>query len=95
MVFLRKIVSPMREVFNSLSRKESQLISEKNIIYFRDIHGLLLMAYEMIDSYRDMVGNALEVYLSTISNRMSEIMKRLTIIATIFMPLSLSQAFSE
>lgn len=51
------------------------------------------MAYEMIDSYRDMVGNALEVYLSTISNRMSEIMKRLTIIATIFMPLSFIVGF--
>ena len=93
MVFLRKIVSPMREVFNNLSRKNSTLISERNILYFRDIHGLLLMAYEMIDSYRDMVGNVLEVYLSTISNRMSEIMKRLTIIATIFMPLSFTTGF--
>ncbi len=92
MVFLRKIVSPMREVFNNLSKKDS-LINEKNIIYFRDVHGLLLMAYEMIDSYRDMVGNALEVYLSTISNRMSEIMKRLTIIATIFMPLTFITGF--
>ncbi len=87
-VFLRKIVSPMREVFNNLSRKDSRLVSEKNNLYFRDVHSLLLMAYEMIDSYRDMVGNVLEVYLSTISNKMSEIMKRLTIIATIFMPLS-------
>lgn len=93
MVFLRKIVSPMREVFNNLSRKDSTLISEKNILYFRDVHGLLLMAYEMIDSYRDMVGNVLEIYLSTISNRMSEIMKRLTIIATIFMPLSFLTGF--
>jgi magnesium transporter len=83
----------MREVFNNLSRKNSTLISERNILYFRDIHGLLLMAYEMIDSYRDMVGNVLEVYLSTISNRMSEIMKRLTIIATIFMPLSFTTGF--
>lgn len=93
MVFLRKIVSPMREVFNILSRRDSPLIGEKNIIYFRDVHGLLLMAYEMIDSYRDMVGNALEVYLSSISNRMSEVMKRLTIIATIFMPLSFITGF--
>lgn len=93
MVFLRKIVSPLREVFNNLSRKDSNLISEKNILYFRDVHSLLLMAYEMIDSYRDMVGNALEVYLSTISNRMSEVMKRLTIIATIFMPLSFMTGF--
>lgn len=93
LVFLRKIVSPMREVFNNLSRKDSHLINEKNSIYFRDVHSLLLMAYEMIDSYRDMVGNALEVYLSTISNRMSEIMKRLALIATIFMPLSFITGF--
>lgn len=93
LVFLRKIVSPMREVFNNLSRKDSRLINEKNSIYFRDVHSLLLMAYEMIDSYRDMVGNALEVYLSTISNRMSEIMKRLALIATIFMPLSFITGF--
>ncbi|MEK6692810.1 MAG: magnesium/cobalt transporter CorA [Nitrospirota bacterium] len=92
MIFLRKIVSPMREVFNNLSKKDS-LINEKNLLYFRDVHGLLLMAYEVIDSYRDMVGNALEVYLSTISNRMTEIMKRLTIIATIFMPLSFITGF--
>jgi len=74
MVFLRRIVGPMREIFNNLSRKDSSLISEKNIPYLRDVHSLLLLAYEVIDSYRDMVGNALEVYLSTISNKMSEIM---------------------
>jgi len=93
MVFLRRIVGPMREIFNNLSRKDSSLISEKNIPYLRDVHSLLLLAYEVIDSYRDMVGNALEVYLSTISNKMSEIMKRLTIIATIFMPLTFITGF--
>ena len=86
--FLRKIMSPLKDVFNILARRDTLLVSEKTAIYFRDIHDHLTRATELINSYRDMVGGALDIYLSTLSNRMNDIIKRLAVVATIFLPLS-------
>ncbi len=93
LVQLRKIVSPQREVFNALSRRDSLLVESKAAIYFRDVHDHLVRAYEIVDSYRDLVANTLDAYLAATSNRLGMVMKQLTVIATIFMPLSFLSGF--
>ena len=93
LVHLRKIVSPQREVFNALSRRDSLYIAPNTAVYFRDVHDHLVRAYEIIDSYRDLVANTLDAYLAGVSNRLGQVMKQLTVIATIFMPLSFLSGF--
>lgn len=92
-VQLRKIVSPQREVYNALSRRDYPFIEPRTAVYFRDVHDHLVRAFEIIDSYRDLVANTLEAYLAAISNRLGQVMKQLAIIATIFMPLSFLTGF--
>ncbi len=87
-VQLRKIVSPQREVYNALSRRDYPHIDSRTAVYFRDVHDHLVRAFEVIDSYRDLVANTLDAYLAATSNRLGQVMKHLTVIATIFMPLS-------
>jgi magnesium transporter len=93
LVQLRKVVSPQREVYNALSRRDYPYIEARTAIYFRDIHDHLVRAFEMIDSYRDLVANTLDAYLAATSNRLGQVMKQLTVIATIFMPLSFLTGF--
>ena len=93
LVQLRKIVGPLREVFGLIYRREYGLIKEKTYLYIRDVHDHLVRIHDMIDTYRDMLGNMLDVYLSTVSNNLNQVMKRLTIIATIFMPLGFVAGF--
>jgi len=90
---LRKIVSPLRELFGSIYRRDTHIIKERTQIYLRDVQDHLVRIHEMIDTYRDMSGNVLEIYLSTVSNYLNEVMKRLTIIATIFLPLGFLTGF--
>lgn len=93
LILLRKVINPQREVYNALSRRDYPFIDQKTALYFRDVHDHLLRASETIESYRDLLGYILEAYLTAISNRLNDIMKRLTIIATIFMPLSFIVGF--
>ncbi len=93
LIHLRKSVSPLREVFNSLSRREYPLIDLKNALYFQDVYDHLIRASEIIDASRDLVATTVEASLSVTSNRLNEVMKRLTIIATIFLPLSFITGF--
>ncbi len=88
MILLRKSVWPLREMIGSLGRSDSPLIREPSVIYFRDVHDHAVQVIDTIETYRDMLSGMLDIYLSTISNKMNEIMKVLTIIATIFMPLT-------
>jgi magnesium transporter len=88
MLFLRKSVWPLRETINRLGRAESPLIHESSSIYFKDIYDHTIQVIDTIETFRDMLSGMLDIYLSSISNRMNEIMKMLTIIATIFMPLT-------
>jgi len=88
MLFLRKSVWPLRETINSLERAESPLIQKASGLYFKDIYDHTIQVIDTIETYRDMLSGMLDIYLSSISNRMNEIMKVLTIIATIFMPLT-------
>ena len=88
MIFLRGSVWPLREMIGGLARCDSPLIREPSVIYFRDIYDHAVQVIDTIETYRDMLSGMLDIYLSSISNRMNEIMKVLTIIATIFMPLT-------
>jgi len=88
MVFLRKSVWPLREVISGLERGESSLIHESTGIYLRDVYDHTIQVMDTVESFRDMVSGMLDIYLSSISNRMNVVMKVLTIIATIFIPLT-------
>lgn len=89
MIFLRKSVWPLREVVSLLERGESTLIHESTGIYLRDVYDHTIQVIDTIETSRDMLSGMLDIYLSSVSNRMNQIMKVLTIIATIFMPLTL------
>jgi len=93
LVQLRKVVSPQREVYNALSRRDYPYIEARTAVYFRDIHDHLVRAFEMIDSHRDLAANTLDAYLTATSNRLGVVMKQLTVIATVFMPLSFLTGF--
>jgi len=88
MIFLRKSVWPLRELVNTLERRDSPLISEETGVYFRDVYDHTIQVIEAVETYRDMVSGMLDIYLSTVSNRMNEIMKVLTVMATLFIPLT-------
>jgi magnesium transporter len=88
MIFLRKGVWPLREVIAGLERGESELIRETTFVYLRDIYDHTIQTVDTIETYRDMLSGMLDIYLSSMSNRMNEIMKVLTIIATLFIPLT-------
>lgn len=88
MIFLRKAVWPLREVIGTMERGESFLISAATRLYLRDVYDHTIQVIDAIETSRDMLSGMLDLYLSGISNRMNEIMKFLTIIGTIFIPLT-------
>ena len=88
MIFLRKAVWPLREVISAMQRGESPLVRESTKIYLRDIYDHTVQIIDTVETFRDMVSGMLDIYLSSLSNRMNAVMKVLTIIATIFMPLT-------
>jgi len=88
MIFLRKSVWPLRELINGLERSESSLIKESTDIYLRDVYDHTIQVIDTVETFRDMVSGMLDIYLSSISNKMNAVMKVLTIIATIFIPLT-------
>jgi magnesium transporter len=88
MLFLHKSVWPLREVIGSLEREETPLISESMDIYLRDLYDHVIQIMDTTETLRDILSSMLDIYLSSISNRMNEIMKVLTIISTVFIPLS-------
>jgi magnesium transporter len=86
---LRRIISPQREVMNRLSRDEFPgIIDAQSLIYFRDIYAHLVRFQDLADVLRDIVSGALDIYLNYTSLRLNEIMKALTIVSTVFLPLS-------
>jgi magnesium transporter len=88
MLFIRKSVWPLREVIGGLVRSESTLIKEDVLVYVRDVYDHVIQAIDTIETYRDMLSAMLDIYLSSVGNRMNEVMKVLTIIATIFIPMT-------
>lgn len=90
---LRRIIGPQREVLNKLARDEYLVIGPKERVYFRDIYDHLVRLYDITDSIRDLVSGTLDTYLSVINNRMNDIMKTLTVITTMFMPIAFITGF--
>lgn len=88
LITLRKSVWPLREVIGELERGESSLFDKSTVIYLKDVHDHTIQVIDTIETYRDMVSGMLDIYLSNLSNRLNEVMKVLTIIATIFIPLT-------
>jgi len=90
---LRRALSPLREVLNKLARDNFAVVDAEDRIYFRDIYDHLVRLHDISESLRDLVGGALDTYLSVINNRMNDIMKTLTVITTLFMPISFLAGF--
>jgi magnesium transporter len=90
---MRKVLSPQRDVFALLSKRDDFRVSERTSLYFRDVYDHLARINESIEAHRDLLGNALEAYLSAVSNRTNEIMKYLTIMSAVFLPLSFVVGF--
>jgi len=88
LVNLRRVLWPQREVINRLLRDEDGLVADENRVYFRDCYDHTIQILDLIETDRDMTAGLLDVYLSSISYRMNEIMRVLTVIATIFIPLT-------
>lgn len=88
LIYLRNSVWPLREVINQLEKDESKLIQKNTKLFLRDVYDHTIQVIETVESLRDMVSGMLDVYLSSVSNKMNEVMKVLTIIATIFIPLT-------
>lgn len=88
LIYLRKSIRPLREMIGSLQRFESDLINEGLRTYLRDVYDHTIQIVDSIETFRDIISGSLDIYLSSISNRMNEVMKVLTIIGTIFIPLT-------
>jgi magnesium transporter len=88
MIILRKSMWPLREVVSRLGRRESPLIHEDTGLYFKDVYDHTIVAIDTVETYRDILSGMLDIYLSSVSNKLNETMKVLTVIATIFMPLT-------
>jgi magnesium transporter len=88
MIFLRKAVWPLREVISGLQRAESPLVQKTTGIYLRDVYDHTIQVIDTVETFRDMLSGMLDIYLSSVSNRLNAVMKVLTIIATVFMPLT-------
>jgi magnesium transporter len=88
LLFVRKAIWPLREVLGSLERSESSLIKKKTKIYLKDVYDHIIQVIDMVEALRDILSEMIDIYLSSISNTLPEVMKVLTIISTIFIPLT-------
>lgn len=88
LIYLRKSVFPLREALSKLSKTESELILDNNVKYLSDIYDHTIHVIQSIETYRDLVSSLMDLHLSSISYRMNVVMKVLTIISTIFIPLT-------
>lgn len=85
---MRRVISPQVEVANSLRGRSGHLIPEELAPYLGDVYDHMIRAFEILDSYRDLMSGLLDVYLTTVSNRLNVIMKQLAIVATVFLPIT-------
>lgn len=88
MTILRKSLWPLREVVGRLDKKETTVFQDSTIIYLRDVYDHIVQVIDMVETLRDIISGMLDIYLSSISIKLNEVMKVLTIIATIFIPLT-------
>jgi magnesium transporter len=93
LIAIRRAIASMRDVFNALLNRDLPFIEESHHLYFRDLYDHAVRIYELLEVERERLSNALDVHLSHISNALNQVMKRLTAIATIFMPLTFLTGF--
>jgi magnesium transporter len=92
-VKLRRVIDPQREVLNRLARDEFAVVDRQTRVYFRDVYDHLVRMHDIVEGIRDLVSGALDIYLSVVNNRMNDIVKTLTVITTLFMPISFMVGF--
>lgn len=85
---MRRVAAPLRDMFNTLTRRDLTLVRPETLVYFRDVYDHLLRITDMIDTHRDLLTGAVEIYLSAISNRLNEVVKVLTVITALSAPLA-------
>jgi magnesium transporter len=90
---MRRILLPQREVLNKMARDDYKVIDRKDRVFFRDIYDHLVRLHDLNESLRDLVSGALDTYLSVVNNRLNDVMKTLTLITTLFMPISFITGF--
>jgi magnesium transporter len=88
LLLLRRAIWPIRDAINQLRSETTPFISDETRVYLRDCYDHAVQLIDLMESYRDIAGDVRDYYLSTISNRMNEVMKTLTLIATIFLPIT-------
>jgi len=88
LVYMRKYVTPLRELIGGLARGESKLVAEETTLFLRDVYDHTIHVVESVEAFRDMLSGLQDLYLSSVSNRMNQVMKVLTIVGTIFVPLT-------
>lgn len=89
LLFMRRFVTPLRDVINTLLRREQPVFSRETLVYFQDVYDHLMRVSDTIDTLRDLLGSTMDAYLSVAGNRMNIVMKRLTAISTILMSVTL------
>jgi magnesium transporter len=95
LIAMRRVIAPMRDLFAREAERINDLpgLETDDRLYYRDLHDTLIRTSELVDSYRDLLSGATDLYLSTVANRQGEINKQLTVIATIFLPLTFLTGF--
>jgi magnesium transporter len=93
LMHLRRLLAPQREVLNRMARDEYAVIPKASRVYFRDVYDHLVRLHDIVEGMRDLASGALDTYLSVINNRMNEVMKTLTLITVLFMPLGALTGF--
>jgi magnesium transporter len=90
---MRRVITPQREVLNKLARDDYQIIDAQDRVFFRDVYDHLVRLQDLNESQRDMLSGTMDIYLSVVNNRMNDVMKTLTVITTLFMPISFVAGF--
>src|SRR5512136_470616 len=90
---MRRVITPQREVLNKLARDDYQVIDMPDRVFFRDVYDHLVRLQDLNESMRDMLSGTLDIYLSVVNNRLNDVMKTLTVITTLFMPISFIAGF--
>ena len=92
---MRKVVAPQRDMLNALLSQRVDIpgMNKESEPYFRDLYDGMIKINDLVDSHRDMVSNAMDTYMSQMANRQNDVMKQLTIMATIFLPLTYLTGF--
>jgi magnesium transporter len=93
LVEMRRVLSPQRDVFAILAKRGHACIGERTSLYFRDVYDHLVRIYEAIDTGRDLLGNALDAHLSMVAQRTNDVMRKLTLMSAVFLPLTFVTGF--